>query len=88
MEIDGKSENYERPVVVLKVYNKESLLVLPLTTKVKTDQFHHEITTEKRNVSAKLTQSRVISSKRLMRRIETLSDSEFRKLKREFIDSI
>ncbi len=31
-EIDGKNENFERPVIVLKVYNVETMLVLPITS--------------------------------------------------------
>jgi hypothetical protein len=31
-EIDGKKENFARPVIVLRKYNKYSFLALPLTT--------------------------------------------------------
>ena len=39
-EIDGKHENFERPVIVMKVYSKETLIVLPLTSKEKNYAFH------------------------------------------------
>ena len=29
-EIDGKNENFERPIIVMKVYNKETMVILPL----------------------------------------------------------
>ena len=34
-EIDGKKENFARPVIVLRKYNKYSFLALPLTTSPK-----------------------------------------------------
>ncbi len=30
-EIDGKNDGFERPVIIMKVYNKETTLVLPTT---------------------------------------------------------
>jgi len=39
-EADGKNENFERPVIILRVYNKETMLVLPTTGREKTDKFH------------------------------------------------
>lgn len=34
-EIDGKNENFERPVLVMRIYNKDTLFVLPITTREK-----------------------------------------------------
>lgn len=80
-EIDGKNENFERPVIVLKVYNVETLLVLPITTKPKNDKFHHKIQTDQKTVWVKLTQPRVISTKRLLRKVDVLGEEEFNALK-------
>lgn len=33
-EHDGKNDLYERPVLILKKFNKNTLLILPLTTKI------------------------------------------------------
>jgi mRNA interferase MazF len=80
-EIDGKNENFERVIIIMKVYNKETLLVLPITTKIKNDTFHHKIVTEQKIAWVKLTQTRVISSKRLLRKIDVLCEVEFDALK-------
>ena len=80
-EIDGKNENFERPIIVIKVYNKETMIILPLTTKQKDDKFHHKIQTEGKIVWAKLTQMRMISSKRLLRKIDALDEVSFNVLK-------
>ncbi len=87
-EIDGKNENFERPIIVMKVYNKETLLVLPITTKYKDDIFHHKITTQQKTAWVKLTQLRVISSKRLNRKVDILGETEFKILKTVWKNSI
>lgn len=84
-EIDGKNENFERPVLVLRVYNKETLLILPITTKTKEDKFHSKIELKQHNnlkvIYVKLTQIRVISNKRLLRKVDILDVENFQNLK-------
>lgn len=87
-EIDGKNNNFERPVIVMKVYNKETLIILPLTTKEKSDEFHYKIETLEKVAWAKLTQARVISEKRLLRKVDLLPEAEFELLKRAWISSL
>ena len=87
-EIDGKNENFERPVIVIKVYNKETMLILPITGKEKKDKFHHEIKTEQKTVWVKLTQPKVISNKRLLRKVDILGEKEFEELKSAWKKSI
>lgn len=80
-EIDGKHENFERPVIIIKVYNKESVIILPLTTKEKNDNFHYRLNMDERVVWVKLTQTRVISTKRLLRKVDVLDKKSFEALK-------
>ncbi len=88
VEIDGKHENYERPVVIMKVYNTQSLIILPLTSQVKNDVYHHRVINRNKVVWAKLTQSRVISSKRLLRKIDKVPLPEFQKLRSAWLQSL
>jgi len=87
-EIDGKNENFERPVIVLKVYNKETMLVLPITSKEKDDKFHYRIETDQKTAWVKITQGRVISTKRLLRKVDVLKEKEFDLLKSKWKSSI
>ncbi len=97
-ETDGKHDNFERPVLVMNVYNKDTMLVLPFTTKIKNDKFHHMIVVcsinpfskniELRIVWLKLTQARVISNRRLSRKIDVISVEEFSITKEKFKDFI
>jgi len=95
-EVDGKNENFERPVLVLRVYNKETMLVLPITSKEKLDDFHHKIRIQAKNrnsvtgeeyvksVWIKLTQARVISNNRLLRKVDVVQQEEFDKVVEAF----
>lgn len=87
-EINGKNENFERPVIVIKVYSRETLLVLPVTSKQKDDKFHHKIETNQKIIWVKLTQPRVISNKRLLRKVDVLGEEKFETLKKIWKDSV
>ncbi len=81
VEIDGKNGKFERPVLVYKYISKDSLFVVPLTSKIRNDDYHAEIITNKVTSYVKISQIRVISSKRLLRKIDTLDTSQFLKIK-------
>lgn len=83
-ETDGKHGNFERPVLVLRVYNKETLLVLPITSKEKKDDFHCAVRVKFGTAWVKLTQARVISNRRLLRKVDVLAAGEFKKVKHAF----
>jgi len=85
IEIDGKNDNYERPVLILKVFNKEMLWVVPLTSKPRQNKFYFKISFGEENISyVILSQSRIISAKRLVRKIDRLSEETFKKVIKEF----
>lgn len=95
-EIDGKNENFERPVVIMKVYNKEMMFVLPTTGRAREDKFHMPIeigaidqkTGEpyRKTVYIKLTQARVISNKRLIRKVDVINEDDFKRIQNAFKD--
>lgn len=87
-ESDGKNENYERPVIVMKVYNKETMVVLPITTRKKSDAFHFETITGDRTVWVKLTQTRVVSGKRFLRKLNVVDEKQFEALKNAWKKSL
>lgn len=81
VEVDGKNGKFERPSLILKYINKDIVLVIPLTSKQKSDVNHCKITTVNRVSFAKISQIRVISTKRLLRKINTLEIGEFNRVK-------
>src|SRR5438270_897890 len=88
VEIDGKNGQFERPVLILKYINKDICLVLPLTTKNKSDKYHVKIEAGKIVSYAKLSQVRVVSSKRLLRKIDTLPKEQFQYIQRRFLEFV
>ena len=85
VEIDGKNGKFERPVLILKYINKDMVLVCPLTTKGLPDKNHVEIVINGTISSVKISQIRVVSSKRLLRKISTLSEDQFINIRRRVI---
>ena len=71
----------------MRVYNKETMLVLPTTSRTKLNKFHKPLEIQSldkktkeiatRTVYVKLTQARVISNKRLIRKVGVIDEDEF-----------
>ncbi len=83
LEQNGKGENFERPVLVLKKFNKHIFLGIPLTTKNKNINlsFYFKLKGAKVESIAILSQIRIFSSKRLLREIETITPELFNQIK-------
>jgi len=83
-EQDGKNQNFERPILVLRKFNQYVLWVVPLTSQSKENNvyyYHYELGREKYAVV--LTQLRLISSKRLLRRIGMFPMEDYEKVRLE-----
>lgn len=77
-EQDGKNKLFERPVLIIKKFNQDVLWVLPLTRSVKENKYYYRIEQgNERNSMVVLSQLRLISSKRLLRKMRTISKREF-----------
>lgn len=81
-EQDGTGKNFDRPIVIIRGFSRNIFLGLALTGKKREGKFYFYLgKIEGRDSSAILSQLRLIDSKRLIRKIETLGESEFEKLK-------
>ena len=80
-EQDGKNQNFERPVLVLKKFNKYILWVLPLTSTIKDNKYYFKISHNGKEYSIVLSQLRLISSKRLIRKNRVLPKEEFNRVR-------
>ncbi len=87
-EMCGKNDFFERPVVILKVFNKNTIKVIPLTTKKKTDIYHYEMNFNSITSYASLSQVKTISTKRLSRKMGRMNEEEFQKLLAAYKKSI
>ena len=77
-EQDGKNEQFERPLLVIKKFNREIVWVLPITSVAKENQYHHKLQGDTSFVI--LSQIRLLSTRRLRRLVKTISGNEFRKI--------
>lgn len=70
-EMDGKHETFERPVLILKVINRHTMYVFPLTSKDHfVDKYHYKVEYEEGGSGVVVfSQMRVISSNRLLRKV-------------------
>lgn len=85
-EEDGKNRLFERPILVVKKYSKQLLLALPLSTAVKMNRFYHPIAIGDVNSIVLLSQARVISSKRLQRRMGRITSDEHDSILRKYAE--
>lgn len=77
-EQDGKGENFERPVVIIKQLSDRTFLIVPTTSKNKDNKNHVKVTTLDGKFSyALVDQVRVIDIKRINRKIGTISVASF-----------
>jgi mRNA interferase MazF len=76
-EQDGKGDNFTRPVVILKKFNRNICLAVPLSTKLKEHPFYHEIFFKGSKQSALLLQMRVVDAKRFWKKMGKLDENCF-----------
>lgn len=80
-EEDGKGENYLRPVLILRKFNKDVFYGLPITSKPKDDKFHIPINSGEILGSVILSQMRLIDAKRLSHLVCKITGNELKEVK-------
>lgn len=80
VETNGKHSNFERPMLILKKFNNEMIWVLPLTTKHKQNKYHYKITHQSIKSWVVLSQIKTLSTKRLIRKIDSVSENDFQNI--------
>ena len=77
-EQDGTGDNYDRPIVVLRGFNRRIFLAVVLIGKRKTGYYYYPVgKVNDRQASAVLSQVRLLDSKRLVRKIGMLEKERF-----------
>ncbi len=87
-ELYGKNELFERPVLIIKVYNRETILILPLTSKDKEGKYYAEVRSDVVVSRAVLSQGRTISTKRLSRKVGRISKDNYMEVRLKYLKSI
>jgi mRNA interferase MazF len=82
-EMDGKGENFARPVLIIHTIGDSLALIIPLTSKRKTIPGYLDFDWQENKDSLCLHQMRIISTKRLLKRLIKISDSKLNTVKQE-----
>lgn len=89
-EQDGKNQDFERPVLILKKFNLHMLWILPLTRAQKVDKskptfarYYFALEQGGERSFVVLSQIRTISSKRLTRKMRTVQKDEFEAIRQK-----
>ena len=77
----GKTKSLKRPILVLKKFNEHILWALPITTKQKEGKYYYQMEYGGEIYTIILSQIRLISNKRLARKIRKLQMEEFDKIR-------
>lgn len=77
VEIDGKNEDYSRPVVILKKHSNLFFTAIPLTSKLHGGSWYIPFEFQKRPEIAVIVQSRTMDASRLYRRMGKLSKRDY-----------
>ena len=80
-EQNGKNHRFERPVIIMKKFGKDLFFGIPVTTKEKEGRWYFQLETAQGTQRALLTQGRVLSAKRLIRKVEMIKEDDFREIR-------
>ena len=85
-EADGKNMNFERPVLVLKKFNRRIVLTVPLTTKIKNNPYYFPFVHDRITFAVVISQLRLLSTNRFTRRIRKIDNTLFEEIKEKIIE--
>ncbi len=85
IEINGKGQNFLRPILIYRKLSKDGFLGVPLSTKIKKGSWYVDIVFHEQTHSANLSQIRVLSSYRLYKKMCELDDGDYKKVKDGFL---
>jgi mRNA interferase MazF len=81
-EQDGKGENFQRPVLIIKKFNKITCWALPLTSSSGTKPYHLPVSFSQTKNQVNLSQLKLIDQKRLITKMGFLDDRQFVQIKK------
>ncbi len=83
-EQDGKGEEFRRPVLILKKFNKYVVLIVPLTTKIKKDNKYYlpcSLVSDTVPRMAIISQVRLIDTKRFIDKLGVMEEESFAQIR-------
>ncbi len=72
-EQDGKNQNFEWPILILRKFSKNMAWVLPLSSKTNLGIFDYRIHIDNKPYTVLISQIKMMSSKRFLRQVNNIS---------------
>ena len=76
-EEDGKNENFERPVLILKKFSRDLVIIAPISSKIREGPFYYQYAFGMKDSVVLLQHIRSISTKRLLRKMTKVPTTVF-----------
>lgn len=86
VEEDGKGENFNRPVLIVRGFSRFQFWGIPLSTTDKRGPYYHPIVVNGNVSTALLTQIRVLDTRRLINKYGMLNQKDFSEIKLKLVD--
>jgi len=80
-EENGKNQFFTRPVLIIRKFNKNMCLVVPLTTQIKENSYYFKVNFAAKIQCVMISQIRTIDSKRLWKKMGNLNDLDFQNVR-------
>jgi mRNA-degrading endonuclease toxin of MazEF toxin-antitoxin module len=87
-EENGKGVNYMRPVIVIKKYNTNICMIIPVSSRIKDNIYYFKIKYKGSEYSALLSHARTIDAKRLRKIITSVTHNQLDLIKQAYIQTI
>jgi mRNA-degrading endonuclease toxin of MazEF toxin-antitoxin module len=84
-EINGKGNNFVRPVYMYKKLSNTLYMIIPMTSKIKTGSWYVSIFQNNKEVTLCLHQMRVVDYKRLMNKIGEVDEADTYNIYKAFV---
>ena len=84
--MDGKNQNFERPVLILKKFDESNFLGLPISSQKSDSDLFYNLFYKDEETYLSLKQIRYLNIKRLSRLIRRLNEKEFNLIKQKIIN--
>lgn len=81
VESNRKHSNFERPALVIRKFSKDAVVAVPVTTKIKDNPYYITYTHDGAEFAAMISQVRLISTKRLIRKVFSMDSGNFLKIR-------
>jgi len=88
VEEDGKGEDFNRPVLIVKGFSKYQFWAVPLSTTDKRGEYYHPIVVNGKVSTVLLSQLRTLDTRRLISKYGMLNQKDFAEIKLKLIDFI